>query len=127
MRIRISAPISTSGWEIPWEGDTLVVETTNFVDTTSSTVIGTRRGASDKMRLIERFTQIDPDTLLYQYTVDDPKTYTQSWRAEIPLTRTGGKLYEYACHEGNYGLAGILAGARADERAAIEPARKGSR
>jgi hypothetical protein len=110
-----------------WESDTLVVETTNFVDTTNATVIGARRGSSDRMRLVERFTRLDPDTLLYRFTVDDPKTYTKVWSAEIPMTRSrDGRLYEYACHEGNYGLFGILSGARADERA-TEGATQGSR
>ncbi len=104
-----------------WEGDTLVVDTTNFTDKTAF------RGASENMRLTERFTRLDPDTLLYQFTVDDPSAFTKPWTAEIPVTRTPGPLFEYACHEGNYGMAGALAGAREEEKKAAEAAEKGSK
>ena len=92
-----------------WEGDTLVVETTNFTNRTAF------RGASENMRLTERFKRLDADTLLYQFTVNDPETFTKPWTVEIPVTRSEGPLFEYACHEGNYAMTGGLAGARAGE------------
>lgn len=98
-----------------WEGNTLVVDTTNFTPFT------TFRGASEKMHLTERFTRTDAETLLYQFTVDDPATWAKPWSAEIPSLRVSGPLYEYACHEGNQGMLGILTGARA------EGAEKGSK
>ena len=93
-----------------WEGNTLVVETTNFTDQTRF------RNSTRDMHLIERFTRVDPETLIYEFTVDDPLTFTRPWKASIPMTRTGGPLFEYACHEGNYGLEGMLSGARAQEK-----------
>jgi len=101
-----------------WEGDTLVVETTNFTDKTAF------RGASENMRLIERFRRLDADTLLYQFTVDDPAAFTKPWTVEIPVTRTPGPLFEYACHEGNYGMMGALAGARKEDKRAAKEAQK---
>ncbi len=95
-----------------WEGNTLVVETTNFTDRTSF------RGAGEHMHLTERFTRTGADTMMYEFTVDDPETFTRPWTARIPMTKVPGPLFEYACHEGNYGLAGSLAGARAEEAAA---------
>ena len=92
-----------------WEGDTLVVDTTNFTGKTRF------RGSSENLHLVERFTRVDADTILYRFTVDDPSTFTKSWTAELPLTKTPGPIYEYACHEGNYALVDILAGARAEE------------
>jgi hypothetical protein len=92
-----------------WEGDTLVVETTNFTNRTAF------RGASENMRLTERFKRLDADTLLYQFTVNDPDTFTKPWTVEIPVTRSGDPLFEYACHEGNYAMTGGLAGARTAE------------
>ncbi|PYR33813.1 MAG: hypothetical protein DMF90_19535 [Acidobacteria bacterium] len=108
-----------------WEGDTLVVETTNFTDNGTGTLQldpeFTRRGlggiADERLRLIERFTRVDADTLLYEFTVDDPTVWTRPWTAAIPMAKTNEQLYEYACHEGNYGMHGILAGARAGEKA----------
>jgi len=101
-----------------WEGDTLVVETTNFTDTTLY------RGTSDALRLVERFTRTAPDILRYQVTVDDPATLTRAWTVELPARQGDGEIYEYACHEGNYGLEGILRGARAEEKKAAEEAAK---
>jgi hypothetical protein len=92
-----------------WEGNTLVVETTNFTDRTLY------RGAAENLKLIERFAQIDPNTLEYQFTVIDPTTYARPWTAAVPYLRTDEQLFEYACHEGNYGMDGILSGARAEE------------
>jgi len=103
-----------------WEGDTLVVETRNFMD------LGTAHPAPNmellealgpKLHLVERFSRLDTDTLLYQFTINDPTAWTQPWSVEMTMTKTEDTLYEYACHEGNYGLANILAGAQADDRA----------
>jgi hypothetical protein len=96
-----------------WEGDTLVVETTNFTDKSPF-----RGLTSQHMKLTERFRRLDANTLLYQYTIDDPLTYAQPWTAEIPVTKTEGPVFEYACHEGNHGMMGALSGARTEERAA---------
>lgn len=93
-----------------WDGDTLVVETTNFTDKTSW------RGSDPAMRLVERFTRVDGDTLRYEYTVDDPTAFTRPWSAVIDMTPTGDRIYEYACHEGNRGMEGMLKGARMDDR-----------
>ena len=93
-----------------WEGDTLVVETTNFSDKTAF------QGASENMRLTERFTRVDPDTLLYEFTVNDPAAFARPWTAQIPSVRSDGPIFEYACHEGNYGMYGILSSARAEEK-----------
>ena len=93
-----------------WEGKTLVVETTNFTDKTSF------RGASENLHVIERFTRTDENTLLYQFTIDDPTTWAKPWSGEIPMKKVTAPLYEYACHEGNYGMAGVLSGARSEEK-----------
>jgi|HubBroStandDraft_5_1064220.scaffolds.fasta_scaffold15136_2 hypothetical protein len=98
-----------------WEGDTLVVDSTNFTGKT-------RRGMDQNLHLIERFTRVGPDTLLYQFTVDDPTAYTKSWSGEIPMSKTDGLLYEYACHEGNIGMRDIIVAAQADEKKAAEQA-----
>ena len=95
-----------------WEGNTLVVETTNFTDKTNF------RGSGEHMRLTERFTRTGEDTLLYQFTVDDPESFVRSWTAELPLKRAPGPIFEYACHEGNYSLVNTLTSARAEEKAA---------
>ena len=97
-----------------WEGDTLVVETTNF--SSKSNV----QGASENVRIIERFTRVGLTTINYEITASDPATWTKPWTAMIPLKGTSDLIYEYACHEGNSGLAGILAGARAEEKFADE-------
>ena len=102
-----------------WEGDELVVDTTNFTDKTPF------RGSDRNLHLIERFKRIDAETILYRFTVDDPTAFTKPWSGEAPLTRTPGPIYEYACHEGNYGKTNILSGARADEKAAEEAAKGG--
>ncbi len=101
-----------------WEGDTLVVDSTNF---TAETRV---RGADENLHLTERFTRVGPDTLLYQFTVNDPTAFTKPWSGEIPMAKTDGLLYEYACHEGNIGLKDIIASAKADEKKAAEPAGK---
>ena len=89
-----------------WEGETLVVETNNFLRETNF------RGSSKDTTLVERFRRTDADTVMYEFTIEDPNNYTRPWTALIPFRRTDGPLYEYACHEGNYGLTGIMAGAR---------------
>jgi hypothetical protein len=92
-----------------FEGDTLVVDTTNFTSKTQF------RGSGDQLHVVERFTRADPKTLLYRFTVDDPETWDRSWTGEYPWRATDEKLYEYACHEGNYSLGGMLRGARQKE------------
>ena len=93
-----------------WEGDTLVVETTNFHP------LQAFRGASGALKVLERFRRVDADTILYTFTIDDPATWTRQWSGEVPFRRSEEPIYEYACHEGNYALSNILSGARAQER-----------
>ncbi len=95
-----------------WDGDTLVVDTTNFREQSGFSM------ASEDLHVVERFTRIDDDTLLYQFTVDDP-TWTAPWSGEYPWPATEDRVYEYACHEGNYALGGILRGARVLEEEAL--------
>jgi hypothetical protein len=95
-----------------WEGNTLVVDTTNFTDKTAW------RNSSEKLHLVERFTRVDADTLMYQVTVEDPATWDKPWKIEIPMRKTTGPIFEYACQEGNYAMEGMLAGARAEEKKA---------
>jgi hypothetical protein len=95
-----------------WDGDTLVIETTNFNGKNPF------QNASENMRLTERFTRVDENTLRYQFTVDDPSTWTRPWTAEVPWARNMPPIFEHACHEGNYGLRNILAGARVEEKRA---------
>ncbi|MBI3263425.1 MAG: hypothetical protein HYZ58_09780 [Acidobacteria bacterium] len=95
-----------------WEGDTLVVDTTNFTDKTRF------RGSSDNLHVVERFSRVDDKTLLYRFTVEDPSTWATAWTGEYAWPATSDLIYEYACHEGNYALGNILRGARAMETAA---------
>ncbi len=95
-----------------WEGDTLVVETTNFNG------IDGFRGSGPRLHLTERLTRVDHETMRYEFTVEDPETWTEPWSVEMPLVVSAGLLYEHACHEGNYSLVNILRGARVQERAA---------
>ena len=104
-----------------WEGNTLVVESTNFSDKTSF------RGSGKNMRLIERFTRVGPEKLLYEYMIDDPKSFTKPWSAAIPMKKTGQPMFEYACHEGNYSMVTMLEGARAADKAAEEAAKEESK
>lgn len=97
-----------------WEGDTLVVDTINFRRETSLP------NSSANTRLVERFTRAGDATLLYEFTVDDPTVWTRPWTAVIPMRKSDQPIYEYACHEGNYAMSGILAGARTAEKAALE-------
>jgi hypothetical protein len=100
-----------------WDGDTLVVETTNFTDKSSfSGSIIARGGATAGMHLVERFTRASDDTLLYEFTVTDPATWTKPWTVQLPMARTDERIFEYACHEGNYSMPNMLKGARAVEQ-----------
>ena len=102
-----------------WEGDTLVVETTNFTDGTGSfNTSFVSWGSAENTRLVERFTRVDGDTIRYEFTVDDPGTWTAPFTGTFPLNRSDAPLFEYACHEGNHGMFNLLSGARAEERAA---------
>ncbi len=92
-----------------WEGETLVVDSTNFLDRTPATNFG---GSTEALHLVERFTRVGPDTIHYEYTVDDPTTWTRSWTAESPLPRVEPPMYEWACHEQNYGLINVVIGAQ---------------
>jgi hypothetical protein len=93
-----------------WEGDTLVVESTNFSSKTNV------RGSGDGLRLVERFTRSGGNTLLYEFTVHDPASFTRPWTAALPMAKSNDQIYEYACHEGNYAMTGILRGARSSEK-----------
>jgi hypothetical protein len=93
-----------------WEGNTLLVDTTNFSSEYSF------RGSDTNLHLTERFTRVSPDVIQYEFTVDDPTAFTKPWTARIPFNKTNERVYEYACHEGNYALTDILAGARAAEK-----------
>ena len=95
-----------------WEGDTLVVDTTNLTDRTLF------HGATENLHVIERFQRVDPNTILYRATIDDPSTFTKQWTLEYPFVATVGPVYEYACHEGNYAMPDILGGARKADAAA---------
>lgn len=102
-----------------WEGTTLVVDTTNFTALTANF-----RGSSEKLHLVERFTRVSAETLMYQFTVDDPATWARPWSVEIPMMKTQGPVYEWACHEGNTMISNILRGARvAEEEAARKTAK----
>ncbi|WP_309604993.1 hypothetical protein [Phenylobacterium sp.] len=104
------------GW---WEGETLVIETTNFNDRQEPRRSGLENYyLSPGSKVIERFTRISPTEILYQFSVEDPATYRQVWRGELPMVATSAKTFEFACHEGNYSLPGILAGARHEEAVA---------
>lgn len=98
-----------------WDGDTLVVETTNF-HPAGNYMGGLFRQPDQNLKLTERFTRVAADTMRYEFTVDDPTVWTAPWTAAVYWKQATGAIYEYACHEGNYGLAAILSGARATER-----------
>jgi hypothetical protein len=106
-----------------WEGDTLVVDTTNFRDDTN---IG-RGNASSKTHVIERFTRVAPDSLKYQVTMDDPENWTKPWTAVLFMKRSKDQIYEYACHEGNEAMSGTLSGARFQEKTAERAGKTGSK
>jgi len=102
-----------------WEGNTLVVDSTNF------TARNPFRGSGDKLHVVERFTPVDADTILYRFTVEDPETWDQPWTAETAWSRVDGPIYEFACHEGNYGLRNTLHGARVAEEDAAAAKKAG--
>ncbi len=95
-----------------WDGETLVVDTTNFTSKSHF------KGSDARLHVVERFTRTSPTTIRYQFTADDPDTWDRPWSAEIPFNATDERTFEYACHEGNYSMANVLRGARADEKAA---------
>ena len=99
-----------------WDGDTLVVETTNFLDRTNYEWASIWTRPSETLRLVERFTRTSADAIEYRITIEDPKTFAQPWTAVIPISKLADdtQIYEYACHEGNYALPHALSGARAD-------------
>jgi hypothetical protein len=97
-----------------WEGNTLVVETKNFTDKVLY------RGAAENLHLVERFTRVGPNEIDYRVTISDPTTFTRPWTLAVPYVVTGEEMFEYACHEGNYGMVGILSGAREEESAATQ-------
>jgi hypothetical protein len=100
-----------------WDGNTLVVDTTNFTGKTNY------RGSSEALHLVERFTRVDEDTINYEFRVEDP-LFTRPWSAAIPMVKTEGPIFEYACHEGNYGMTNLLKGARAAEQKAVQGGQK---
>jgi hypothetical protein len=104
-----------------WDGDTLVVETTNFTDKVLY------RGAAENLHLVERIRRVGPNELEYRVTITDPTTFTRPWTLAIPFVNTGEAMFEYACHEGNYGMEGILSGAREEERKAAQSKQAPSR
>jgi hypothetical protein len=101
-----------------WDGDTLVIDSTNFTDRTNF------RGSGANLHLVERITRVDADTIEYRFTVEDPTTWTRPWTAAYPMIKTDDRIYEFACHEANYGLRDILSGARWEEKAAEESAKR---
>jgi hypothetical protein len=101
-----------------WEGDTLVVETTNFNDKAAF------RGASENMKVIERFTRVSDDAIRYEFTVHDPSTWEVPWKGEMPFVKINGPVFEHACHEGNYGVANTLKAVRMEEKKAADEAAK---
>jgi hypothetical protein len=109
-----------------WEGNTLVIETTNFTDKTSIGLNGNGLRHSADMKLVERFTRVEPDVLRYEATIEDPKTYTRPWKIAFPLTSPPGfQLLPYECHEGNYMLPAVLSAERTEDKAIEEDAKKG--
>ena len=111
---RLSCPVVWGfDWDLirRWEGDTLVVETTNFNEATRF------RGSSKNLKVTERFTRADANSILYKATVQDASTWTKPWTVELPFVAAPGPIYEYACHEGNYAIEDILGGLRKTEAA----------
>jgi len=107
-------PVSNGHSVGHWEGDTLVVDTTNYRPGLFMQI------TTEKLHVVEKYTRTGPDSIQWEVTIDDPGAWTKPWTAMIPLRRSKDALYEYACHEGNYGLQGILAGARAEEKTATQ-------
>jgi hypothetical protein len=126
---RPGLPPTVRGWtgisRGRWEGNTLVIETSNL--NTALSTPGTAQAAfwaamSENMRVTEWLTRVDANTIQYRFTVDDPATWTKPWTAELPMVATQGPIFEHACHEGNYGLYNTLAAARLQEKKAAEEA-----
>ena len=113
-------PIMGDSWG-RWEGDTLIVETTNLSPDQMAAYPWLYAGDSGSLKVIERFTRADANTINYEFTIEDPETFTSSWGGEVPFVKMKELLYEYACHEGNYALSNVLSGARAQEREAANP------
>ena len=109
-----------------WEGDTLVVDSTNFrFNNQSRFGVNYLDGMTDEnLHVVERFRRTDPNTIIYQATVDDPTIYTKPWTVQISMAKRTDRIFEYACHEGNYAMRDILSGARADEKKTAAPAEK---
>jgi hypothetical protein len=103
-----------------WEGNTLVVETVNY---NPRVLTGTFQGTSDQLKVTERFTRTSEDSFRYEFTVDDPKTWVQPWKGEMPFVKINGPVFEHACHEGNYGIANTLQAVRNEEKKAAEAAK----
>jgi len=122
---RPHAPAGVRSWlgdsKGHWEGNTLVVETTNFNDKVAF------RGSSENLKVTERFTRTGDETIRYEFTINDPSTWEKPWTAELMFTTMDGPIFEHACHEGNYGIANTLAGVRAEEKRAAEAAKAGSK
>jgi len=111
-----------------WEGNTLVVDVTNFPDRdVTGFGVPYRHGETSHLHLIERFTRIDADTINYEVTVDDPTTFTKQWTAAIPMVKSDAPIYEYACHEGNYSMVNMLNASRAQDKSAEGAAKSGPR
>jgi hypothetical protein len=114
LRRRTHLPVQIRQWKGDsighWEGETLVVDTTNFTGKT------TIRGSGDQLHVVERFTLMAPNTLSYEFTVDDPASFVRGWSAKSAMVRTDGRMFEYSCHEGNYSIVNALRGARFAER-----------
>ena len=108
-----------------WEGDTLVVGTKNFSD--KAFMRRVNGDPSEALHVIERFTRVSADLIDYHFTVEDPLTWTRPWSGELPMTKIEGPVFEYACHEGNYSMTNLLAGARAEEKAAEEAAKQSNK
>jgi hypothetical protein len=105
-----------------WEGDTLVVETTNIhpMQLEQTSILWAYRGATENLKVTERFTRTGPDTILYRFTMEDPATFTAPFTGELPFTKMDEMIYEYACHEGNYAMTNILSGERVKEKQQTE-------
>jgi hypothetical protein len=111
-----------------WEGNTLVVDVTNFPDRdVTGFGVPYRYSETSHLHVVERFTRVAADTINYEVTVEDPATFTRPWTASIPMAKSDGPLYEYACHEGNYSMVNMLKGSRVQEKAAADAGRNGSR
>lgn len=110
-----------------WEGDTLVIDTISFRKDGIGVLSQKLQGTDTNLHVVERIRRVDADTLIYDFTVEDPTVWTKPWSGSMPMNKTTERIYEYACHEGNYGMTGILSGSRADEKAAADASNKVSK